>query len=243
MKSLFIGRYQPFHKGHKALIDKVLKEGKKVVVAIRDTGLSGSNPYTLEERKKMINDIYGKKVEVITIPDVMEICYGRKVGYDIRRIRVSKFIENISSTKIRKSQKRIIWLTGNVASGKTSLAYLLKERLNAVVLDGDEMRQSISQGAGYGKRDRHQHNLRVARLANVLNSQGHNVVVSVIAPYENTRKKIDKICSVFWIYVKGGRKGKETPYEIPKKAYVIVDPSKETLLQSVDKILLKVRNI
>ncbi len=51
-KSLFIGRWQPFHEGHQTLIDSVLKEGGKVVIAIRDTPISESNPYTVSDRKK-----------------------------------------------------------------------------------------------------------------------------------------------------------------------------------------------
>ncbi len=49
MKSLFIGRYQPFHEGHKKLMEVELKEGNDVVIAIRDTEISEKNPYTIEE--------------------------------------------------------------------------------------------------------------------------------------------------------------------------------------------------
>lgn len=241
MRSLFIGRWQPLHRGHKALIDKVLDEDKAVVVAIRDTDASEDNPYTVEERKQMIRDAYGDKVEVIVVPDIDEVCYGRKVGYKFRRVRLNGQLEKISGTKTRNSQKRVIWFTGNTGAGKTSLAYLLKKRLNAIVLDGDEMRESISLGAGFSKKERHEHNLRVARLAKILHDQGHNVIVSVIAPYKKTRKEIRKICDPYWIYVKGGgKKGKDTPYEVPEKPGVTIDPSEESLLQSMGKIVKEV---
>ena len=178
-------------------IVKVIKEKKKVVVALRDTPISEKDPFTVEERKKMFEEVYGESIEVISIPDIAEVCYGRSVGYKIRRVRLDDQTEEISATNIRNSQKRVIWFTGNTGSGKTSIAYLLKERLNAIVLDGDEMRQSISLGAGFSKKDREEHNLRVARLARILHEQGHNVVVSVIAPYESTRKKIAKICDPY----------------------------------------------
>jgi cytidyltransferase-like protein len=238
MYSLFIGRWQPFHKGHKALIDKVLEEGKKVVVAVRSTEVTEGNPYTVGERKKMIKEVYGRRVKVIEIPDVTEVCYGRKVGWSIRRVRLENQLEEISGTKIRDSKKGIIWLTGNTGSGKTAIATLIKERLNAILLDGDEMRNTISVGASFSKKDREEHNLRVARLAKLLNEQGFNVIVSVIAPYESTRKKINKICSPFWIYIKGGGWGtKETPYEPPKNPDLTIDPSKKSLLESMDKII------
>lgn len=101
MTSLFIGRWQPLHRGHITLINKVLDEGKRVLVAIRDTAIGPNNPYTVEERKKMFRKQFGDKITLIVIPDISEFCYGRKVGYKIRRIHLSKEIEAISATKIR----------------------------------------------------------------------------------------------------------------------------------------------
>lgn len=241
-KSLFIGRWQPFHTGHKALINVVLKEGGKVVIAVRDTPISVGNPYSVEERIARIEREYegNENVEVIAIPDIKEVCYGRDVGWGIRRIRLEQQMEEVSATKIRNSQKGIIWLTGNVGAGKTSLAYLLKERLNAVVLDGDELRASISADLGFSKEDRDEHNMRVARLAKLLNSQGYNVVVSVIAPFQSTRDKITELIKPYWIYVKGGKVGNDMPYEIPQQPFLTIDPTEESLLASLDKIIKEV---
>lgn len=243
MHSLFIGRWQPLHKGHKKLITKVMDEGKKVLIAIRDTPISENNPYTVEERKKMIRGAFGKDVRIITIPDISEVVYGRKVGYKIRRIRLDSQTEEVSGTKIRNSKKRVIWLTGNMGSGKTSIAYLLKERLNAIVLDGDEMRQSISLGASFSRKDRNEHNLRVARLAKTLHNQGHNVIVSVIAPFRKTRAEIDKICDPYWIYIRGGEKGKDKPYEVPEDPDIMIDPSEEVLIESMERIVKTIGGI
>ena len=243
--SLFIGRYQPFHDGHKKLIDTVLNEGRRVVIAVKDTQFSERNPYGLDERIRLIKQIYdgNPNVNIIVIPDIAEVCYGRDVGWGIRKIRLDKQTEEISATKVRGAKKGVMWLTGNVGSGKTSLAYLLKERLNAIVLDGDEMRSSISLGAGFSREDREEHNLRVARLARVLVNQGHNVVVAVIAPFEGTRKKIDEVVSPYWIYVKGGEVGPDKPYEPPKNPDLVVDPSEESLLQSMEKIVKEVTRV
>ncbi|MFM2357716.1 MAG: adenylyl-sulfate kinase [Candidatus Parcubacteria bacterium] len=244
-RSLFIGRWQPFHDGHKTLIGVVLKEGKKVLIAVRDTPISEGNPYTLTERVDHIRKLYkdNPNVEVIPLPDITEVCYGRDVGWGIRKIEVGKEIEDISATKIRQSKKRVIWLTGNTGAGKTSLAYLLKERLKAVVLDGDEMRASISTDLGFSKKDREEHNLRVARLAGILNQQGSNVVVSVIAPFRTTRTKISKLINPYWIYVKGGKEGKSTPYEVPRKPDLTIDPAKNSPLESLEKIVKEVGGI
>ncbi len=243
--SLFIGRWQPFHDGHKSLIDVVLKEGNKVLIAVRDTPVSEKNPYSALDRVKYIKKYYkgNPNVEVIVIPDIKEVCYGRDVGWGIRRVRVEKQIENISATKIRNSKKRIIWLTGNVGSGKTAIAYILKDRLSALVLDGDELRASISTDLGFSKKDREAHNLRVARLASILHAQGHNIVVSVIAPFRSTRAKITKLINPYWIFVKGGKLGKDMPYEIPKNPDITIDSSTESLLASLEKIVKEVGSL
>lgn len=246
--SLFIGRYQSLHEGHIKLIRKVLKEGKNVCVALRDTETSEDNPYTIAERRTMFakeftNEILNSRLIVMDIPDIEEICYGRKVGYGIRRIRLDKQTEEISGTKIRNSNKRVIWLTGNVKAGKTSIAYLLKERLNGVVLDGDEMRQSISVGAGFSKEDREEHNLRVARLAKVLSEQGQNVIVSVIAPFQSTRDKIAEICNPYWIYLESDVKDEYKPYEVPENPDIIIDRKQENIEDSLEKIVKEIGGI
>ena len=108
--SLFIGRYQPLHDGHVRLIQSVLNEGRNVCVAIRDTPISDANPYTVEERVAMFKERFpaeyfeGKfpRIKIISIPDIEEVCYGRKVGWGIREIRLDPETESISATKIRE---------------------------------------------------------------------------------------------------------------------------------------------
>jgi len=98
--SLFIGRFQPLHDGHKAIIQRALDEGKRVCVALMDTTVDSSNPYTVEQRKTMITEAFGEgKLDIVTIPPVDEVCYGRDVGYKFRRIHCDK--EHISASQIR----------------------------------------------------------------------------------------------------------------------------------------------
>ena len=66
--SLFIGRWQPLHEGHVALIRKVLNEGKPVLVAMRETGVDEANPYTITDRIAM----FEKKFWKILTTDVHE---------------------------------------------------------------------------------------------------------------------------------------------------------------------------
>lgn len=95
----------------------------------------------------------------------------------------------------------VIWFSGNSGVGKTTLATWLANYHNGILLDGDRMRATISQGAGFSKEDRETHNLRVARLAKELDSQGYDVMVAVIAPYVELRKRIAEICNPRWVYV------------------------------------------
>jgi len=101
-KSMFIGRYQPLHDGHVQLIEKVLAEGREVVVALRDTTISADNPFTLAERRVMFEKAFGNRIQVISIPDINEICHGRGVGWSVREIRLDAEIEAISATAIRR---------------------------------------------------------------------------------------------------------------------------------------------
>ncbi len=251
--SLFIGRYQPFHEGHKKLIETVMKEGKPVIIAIRDTEISKKNPYTVTERWTMIQRAlkkYSSLVKIVAIPDIDEVCYGRDVGYLIRRIDLDGETENISATKIRSKEEQdnpIIWLTGQSGSGKTTLAKALEREIDGILLDGDEMRKSISLNAGFSAEDREEHNLRVARLAKVL-ARKRPVVVSVIAPFTKTRTKITGLIDPVWIYLKRKfPKDKNRPYEPPKKAHLVIDIDKASTKENIatltnfvkDKVLTK----
>ena len=105
--SMFIGRWQPWHDGHRWLIDQRLNEDKNVLICIREVSQDDSNPYDPIEVKKNIekelNDlILADKVKVIIIPDIESVNYGRGVGYDIIEHVPPKKVGEISATEIRK---------------------------------------------------------------------------------------------------------------------------------------------
>ena len=83
-RMLIIGRWCPFHNGHKYLVDSHLNGGTPVCIAIRDT----DEKYTAEQRKQMIEAVYPdkKKVKVVIIPDIMGVAVGRGVGYFIAKV-------------------------------------------------------------------------------------------------------------------------------------------------------------
>ncbi len=104
---MFIGRWQPWHNGHRWLIDQRLQEGKNVLICVREVSKDDKNPYNPEEVKLNVENelqdlIDSKKVKVIIIPDIESVNYGRGVGYDIIEHVPPSDISKISATKIRK---------------------------------------------------------------------------------------------------------------------------------------------
>ena len=105
--SMFIGRWQPWHAGHRWLIDQRLNKGKNVLICVREVSKDDQNPYNPEDVKKNVEKelkdlISLKKVKVIIIPDIESVNYGRGVGYDIIEHVPPKNVGEISATKIRK---------------------------------------------------------------------------------------------------------------------------------------------
>lgn len=107
-RAVFIGRYQPYHYGHINLIQQKLDEGIPVLIMIRDIEADERNPFTTEhtvEIIKMYHDSKGEDVEVMIIPDIESVNYGRGVGYEINEYTPTEEIGRISATDIRNSIK------------------------------------------------------------------------------------------------------------------------------------------
>jgi len=101
--NLFIGRYQSPHKGHMHIFNTFLKEGKPVLIAIRDIEQDAANPLKAVQVKSLWEKVYENNslVKVIIIPDIASVNYGRGVGYEVNEIKVDATIANISATEIR----------------------------------------------------------------------------------------------------------------------------------------------
>ena len=110
--SMFVGRWQPLHKGHLWLINERLKEGKNVWLAIRDVKPDDKNPWTAEQIQDMVHEgelkdlIADGRVVTSIIPDIESINYGRGVGYDIIEHVPPTEIGEISATSIREQMKK-----------------------------------------------------------------------------------------------------------------------------------------
>jgi adenylylsulfate kinase len=104
MKVLFIGRWCPFHEGHKYIVDSYAENGQTVIVAVRDT----DEEIPAQVRKRMIEAVYRENplVQVIVIPDIDMVAVSRNVGYGI--LEVPEDIKIISGTKIRAGEQNAV---------------------------------------------------------------------------------------------------------------------------------------
>lgn len=102
-----LGRWQPWHAGHRALFDRAISKTGQVVIMIRDCqGWNGSNPFAANQVKEFIkrdlDPLYQGQYEILLVPNIVNITYGRDVGYKIEQEVFDDAIHSISATKIRK---------------------------------------------------------------------------------------------------------------------------------------------
>ena len=108
---MYIGRWQPWHQGHRWLIDQRLDNGKNVLICIRDIEPDEKNPWTSKEVEANLQielkDLVEQgRVKIITIPDIESINIGRDVGYNIIEHVPPEEIRDVSATNIRKQMKK-----------------------------------------------------------------------------------------------------------------------------------------
>ena len=170
-----------------------------------------------------------------------------------------------------KSDGCVIWLTGLSGSGKTTIGKMLTQYLNelglrAEFLDGDELRNTISNELGFSKQDRETHVKRVAYLSYLLSKHGVITVVALISPYRSFRQYARNLVGDFvevWVKCsletckrrdpKGlyrsasygtitNMTGLQSPYEAPNNPEIIVNTEKETSHESVSRIIKYLEN-
>ena len=110
-----LGRWQPWHGGHQALFKRCVVKTGQVIIQVRDVeGASGGagqddNPFdwvsvckNIEENLLKDNFKRGREFEIMLVPNIVNITYGRSVGYVFEEEVFDKSITDISATKIRK---------------------------------------------------------------------------------------------------------------------------------------------
>jgi cytidyltransferase-like protein len=108
--ALFVGRYQPFHPGHRSLIEEGLWRVGQACVAVRDThGINEKNPlpfFAVKQRIEAALSAYVGRFVVVALPNITNVFYGRDVGYNVERIVLDEATEDISATRIRRLAER-----------------------------------------------------------------------------------------------------------------------------------------
>ena len=113
-----LGRWQPWHDGHQSLFKKCILKTGQVVIQVRDVqGASGGegqedNPFQWESvckniEEKLLTDGFERGVhyEIMLVPNIVNISYGRGVGYTFEEEVFEEEVESISATKIRKKMR------------------------------------------------------------------------------------------------------------------------------------------
>jgi adenylylsulfate kinase len=172
-----------------------------------------------------------------------------------------------------KDQKGVtLWFTGLPCSGKSAIADVVAEKLRAQGLraerlDGDIVRQDLTRDLGFSKADRDENIRRVTFVARLLARNGVAVLVSFISPYremrDRARQQIQNFAEIYvkcpvevcakrdvkGMYQKAMRgeikefTGVNDPYEEPLRPELVLETDKETLEQSVEKMMAKIKEL
>lgn len=113
-----LGRWQPWHPGHTELFKRALKQHGQVCIMIRevcgaDAGMGNTdNPFNFRTVKENIiaslekhGYTFGEEYEIISVPNIVDISYGRSVGYTFTEHDLGEDIHSISATKIRAEMR------------------------------------------------------------------------------------------------------------------------------------------
>ena len=102
-----LGRWQPWHAGHRALFERLISRTGQVVIQIRDVqGWQGSNPFSFEQVadfiRRDLDPVYQGQYEIMLVPNITHIGWGRGVGYTSGEEVFDESVTAISATKIRR---------------------------------------------------------------------------------------------------------------------------------------------
>jgi adenylylsulfate kinase len=166
----------------------------------------------------------------------------------------------------------ILWFTGLSGSGKTTITKALEPELKArgckvEILDGDVVRTNLSKGLGFSQEDRDTNIRRIGFVAHLLSRNGVVAMTAAISPYRAIRDEIREmepnfvevyvtapleVCEgrdVKGLYAKArageikGFTGIDDPYEEPVNPEIICYTERESVEESVKKVLTKLEQL
>lgn len=172
----------------------------------------------------------------------------------------------------REQQGFVIWFTGLPCSGKTTVADAVAEELKKMNLkverlDGDIVRQGLTKDLGFSKEDRDRNIERVTFVAKLLSRNGVAALVSFVSPYREKRRQAKEETTNFievylkcpvevckqrdlkGMYAKALRgeikdfTGVDDPYEEPLNPEMVLETDKETVQESVSKVMAGLKDL
>ena len=161
-----------------------------------------------------------------------------------------------------------LWFTGLSGSGKTTISRAVADEIklrdrNVELLDGDVVRTHLSKGLGFSKEDRDTNIRRIGFVANLLSRNGVVAITAAISPYRDVRNEVRAMTANFLevyvsapldvcesrdvkgLYAKArageikGFTGIDDPYEAPLSPEIICCTDKETITESVNKVIME----
>jgi adenylyl-sulfate kinase len=176
--------------------------------------------------------------------------------------------ELASDARIRQASGFTLWLTGLSGAGKSTLGRTVASALSlrgvrVEVLDGDEVRQNLSNGLGFSRADRDTNIRRIGYVAKLLTRNGVAVIAAAISPYRDVRADVRREIGTFVeVYVKAsldaciGRDtkglyrralageilqftGVSDPYEEPLAPELTIDTERETVGTSAARVIAR----
>jgi len=175
-------------------------------------------------------------------------------------------VELASGRRIRQASGFTLWFTGLSGAGKSTLAAAVSRELRrhgiaVEVLDGDEVRQNLSQGLGFSREDRDTNIRRIGYVARLLTRNGVAVITAAISPYRAVRDEVRREVGAFVeVHVKASLDecirrdakglyrralageiphftGVSDPYEEPLRPELIVDTEQEDVGDSATRVI------
>ena len=166
----------------------------------------------------------------------------------------------------------VIWFTGVPASGKSTLASGVQERLQDLGLpvenlDADEVRANLSPNLGYTEEARDENTKRLAWMARLLSKYGVNVLVAAVSPLQRYRDRARGWCPHFMevmvacplevckqrdpkgLYARAERgeindiAGWHMPFEAPSTPEVYLDTTQLSPEEAADRVLAVAREL
>jgi adenylyl-sulfate kinase len=190
---------------------------------------------------------------------------GEKPNENVVYHRVS--VDRAARIRVGGLPSAVLWFTGLSGSGKSTIANALEARLNTAgrlsyLLDGDNVRLGLNSDLGFSEADRKENNRRVAHVAQLLWDANVLTLVSFISPFRHERETARKLIGPDFIEIfvdtpmdecekrdpkglyKKARKGEiaqftgiSSPYEPPAAPEITLHTDRETVDQSVDRIM------